>query len=156
MPALKKYPSNPNIEGCCLYAFYNNYCCRIDCKVTVAKLFSFRIVKISHFMLYYSCYRPQTGTERGCLRLEMFASFIVTVLAGVTCHYVIKWLDGNKQSVTSLWGQAFPLPKLGIEKPLMCGRGLFVCRLHWIVYIFLSTDTIAYANFFFKILNLKI
>lgn len=32
----------------------------------------------------------------GCSCMEIFMSFVVAVMAGVTCHYVIKWLDGNK------------------------------------------------------------
>ena len=27
--------------------------------------------------------------------LEFFISFLVAVLGGVTCHYIIKWLDGD-------------------------------------------------------------
>ena len=28
--------------------------------------------------------------------LESIVSFIVAVMAGVVCHYIIKWLDGDK------------------------------------------------------------
>ena len=27
---------------------------------------------------------------------DFVISFLVTVMAGVVCHYIIKWLDGNK------------------------------------------------------------
>ena len=27
--------------------------------------------------------------------LEILASFFVAVAAGVACHYIIKWLDGD-------------------------------------------------------------
>ena len=30
-------------------------------------------------------------------------SFIIAVAAGVACHLICKWLDGDKQSVTGLW-----------------------------------------------------
>ena len=40
--------------------------------------------------------RPHTGKERGCIALDYLISFIVAVAAGVACHYIIKWLDGDK------------------------------------------------------------
>lgn len=27
--------------------------------------------------------------------MEMVITFLVTVTAGVACHYIIKWLDGD-------------------------------------------------------------
>lgn len=30
--------------------------------------------------------------------MEYILSFIVTVAAGVACHYIIKWLDGVSHS----------------------------------------------------------
>ena len=27
--------------------------------------------------------------------MELFASFLIAVVAGVACHYIIKWLDGD-------------------------------------------------------------
>ncbi len=30
--------------------------------------------------------------------MEFFISFLVAVLGGVTCHYVVKWLDGDDGS----------------------------------------------------------
>ncbi len=27
--------------------------------------------------------------------MEILASFLIAVMAGVACHYIIKWLDGN-------------------------------------------------------------
>ena len=30
--------------------------------------------------------------------MELFASFLITVAAGVACHYIIKWLDGDNKS----------------------------------------------------------
>jgi len=29
--------------------------------------------------------------------LEFFISFLVAVLGGVACHYIIKWLDGDDE-----------------------------------------------------------
>lgn len=31
----------------------------------------------------------------GGVHMEYFASFLITVLGGVACHYIIKWLDGD-------------------------------------------------------------
>ena len=28
-------------------------------------------------------------------RMEIIITFLVAVAAGVTCHYIIKWLDGD-------------------------------------------------------------
>ena len=36
------------------------------------------------------------ATERGGLALNAIVSFLVAVAAGVACHYIIKWLDGDK------------------------------------------------------------
>ena len=35
--------------------------------------------------------------------MDLALSFIVAVAAGVVCHYIIKWLDGDKYPVTNLW-----------------------------------------------------
>lgn len=34
--------------------------------------------------------------------MDFLASLIVTITGDVICHYIIKWLDRNKYSVTSL------------------------------------------------------
>ncbi len=31
----------------------------------------------------------------GGVRMEVVITFLVAVAAGVVCHYIIKWLDGN-------------------------------------------------------------
>lgn len=36
---------------------------------------------------------PYTGTERGCAIMGIFSSFLLSVLAGIVCHYICKWLD---------------------------------------------------------------
>ena len=49
------------------------------------------------YNIYVAHRYPQQG---GGVRMEFFASFLITVMAGVACHYIIKWLDsddkGNK------------------------------------------------------------
>ncbi len=29
--------------------------------------------------------------------MELFFSFLATVVGGVVCHYIIKWLDSNNK-----------------------------------------------------------
>lgn len=80
--------------------------------------------------------------------MEFIISFIVTVAAGVACHYIIKWLDGDEYSVASLWGLSLPTPKIGIEKPEgLVHLRVFCCRSLWNNYILLPTGIIAYAVF---------
>lgn len=38
----------------------------------------------------------ESGDRREVFHLDHILSFIVAVAAGVTCHYIIKWLDGDK------------------------------------------------------------
>lgn len=38
----------------------------------------------------------KSGDRREVFHLDHILSFIVAVAAGVTCHYIIKWLDGDK------------------------------------------------------------
>jgi hypothetical protein len=47
-------------------------------------------------MIEYVCYRSQTGKGREVGIVNYIFSFIVAVAAGVACHYIIKWLDGDK------------------------------------------------------------
>ncbi len=35
---------------------------------------------------------PTTG---GSVHIEVIITFLVAVAAGVACHYIIKWLDGD-------------------------------------------------------------
>lgn len=39
---------------------------------------------------------PLYRNRKGVPQMEVFLSFYVAVMAGVVCHYVIKWLDGDK------------------------------------------------------------
>ncbi len=34
--------------------------------------------------------------QKGVNCMEIFITFVVAVAAGVACHYIIKWLDGDK------------------------------------------------------------
>lgn len=36
--------------------------------------------------------------QGGGVNVEYFVSFLITVLSGVACHYIIKWLDGDDKS----------------------------------------------------------
>jgi len=36
--------------------------------------------------------------------MEVVISFLVAVLAGVACHYIIKWLDSDDKSNNNLVG----------------------------------------------------
>jgi len=35
--------------------------------------------------------------QKGGVCMEVFITFLVAVAAGVACHYIIKWLDGDKK-----------------------------------------------------------
>ena len=37
---------------------------------------------------------PTTG---GGVNMEVIIAFLVAVAAGVVCHYIIKWLDGDNK-----------------------------------------------------------
>ena len=47
-------------------------------------------------VIEYICYRLLDWYRREVNCMEYIISLIVTVVAGVICHYIIKWLDGNK------------------------------------------------------------
>ena len=53
-------------------------------------------------MLLCQCYRTYTGNRKGVHYMEDAISFIFAVMAGVVCHLICKWMDGDKQPVTSL------------------------------------------------------
>ena len=42
------------------------------------------------------CYRLLDWYRKEVFTVEVFVSFVVAVVAGVICHYIIKWLDGEK------------------------------------------------------------
>ncbi len=39
---------------------------------------------------------PLYWWQEGGACMEFILSFLVAVVAGVACHYIIKWLDGDK------------------------------------------------------------
>ena len=39
-----------------------------------------------------------TLQQGGGVRMEFFISYLIAVAAGVACHYIIKWLDGDDKS----------------------------------------------------------
>ena len=48
--------------------------------------------------------------------MEILTSFLIAVMAGVACHYIIKWLDGDDNDNE---------PK---RKPSECRPGVFACE----------------------------
>ena len=51
-------------------------------------------IKKGAFIVYYRCYRPRLVTGRGCIKmLEIFISFIVSIIASIISYYICKWLD---------------------------------------------------------------
>ena len=46
-------------------------------------------------MIYRRSYRPYTGIRKGVPYVEYLLSFIIAVMGGVVCHYIIKWLDDD-------------------------------------------------------------
>ncbi len=58
-------------------------------------------MKINHLFCSKMCYnhivvQPRPGTGGGEVPMEIILSFLVSCAAGVACHYIIKWLDGDK------------------------------------------------------------
>ena len=64
--------------------------------------------------------------------MDFVLSFVVAVAAGIVCHCVNKWLDGDEYSVTSLRHK--PPYQNGIEKPQSGHSGVFRCRPQWITF----------------------
>jgi len=56
---------------------------------------------MSQPLWYNSDVTAPIPVRKGGVNMEVFIAFLVAVAAGVACHYIIKWLDG--ESVTSLW-----------------------------------------------------
>ena len=38
---------------------------------------------------------PRYWQQEGGVHVKELISFLITVAAGVACHYIIKWLDGD-------------------------------------------------------------
>ena len=47
-------------------------------------------------MWYDECVTAPRLVQKGVNCMEIFITFVVAVAAGVACHYIIKWLDGDK------------------------------------------------------------
>ena len=83
--------------------------------------------------------------------MNVITAFLVAVAAGVACHYIIKWLDGddkdNKQP-----SEYFVTVKRKEESPncTLLRFGDFIL-FHMNLLLLLSNDIIAYANFNFNI-----
>ena len=42
------------------------------------------------------CYHLYTGDRKEVFCVEYILSLVIAVVGGVVCHYIIKWLDGNR------------------------------------------------------------
>ncbi len=51
---------------------------------------------VSQYAIICMLSYPIRQRKGGVNVLESIISFIVTVVAGVACHYIIKWLDSDK------------------------------------------------------------
>jgi hypothetical protein len=47
-------------------------------------------------MLYLQCCPTDTRQREEVIYVDVVISFIVSLMTGVACHYIIKWLDGDK------------------------------------------------------------
>lgn len=72
--------------------------------------------------------RRRNWYGKGVSDRDLLLSLIIAVVASVISHLICKWLDSDKQSVTSLW---FKLPcQKGIENPSAVTPGfLLVVRI---------------------------
>ena len=59
--------------------------------------------------------------------MDLFASLIVTVMGGVICHYIIKWLSNDTPSAATL------------------GFLMFVVKSHELLHFSLPIGIIAYV-----------
>ena len=63
-------------------------------QIYIRNTISFDINKVQ-YVLYLECYRlPQV--QRGGVKMDNIINFVVVVMAGVVCHCINKWLDGDK------------------------------------------------------------
>ena len=64
-------------------------CCDIATKI--------KEVELNRFPCYNAnVTASETGDRKEVSSLDTITSFLVAVMAGVVCHYIIKWLDGDK------------------------------------------------------------
>ena len=93
----------------------------------------------------------QDRQRKGVIIMDLYSSFLLSVMASIIAYYICKWLDRKKQSVVSL-GFKPSIPK-GIKTPGVPAPGVFVAwylyrrylgRFHWGIihhgfFIFLSS-----------------
>ena len=53
------------------------------------------MIEVHRIICYIFLLPTDTRNREEVSALEFFISFLVAVLGGVTCHYIIKWLDGD-------------------------------------------------------------
>lgn len=46
-------------------------------------------------MIKSSCCHYPIRQRKGGASLELLISFLISVIAGIACHYICKWLDGD-------------------------------------------------------------
>ena len=56
--------------------------------------FNFRFLFLTGYAIIFMLSYP-IRQRKGGGHMEILASFLVAVMAGVACHYIIKWLDGD-------------------------------------------------------------
>ena len=50
----------------------------------------------SRHMLYWLCCHPRIRQRKGGVHMiEAVGSILITVVGGIMCHYIIRWLDGD-------------------------------------------------------------
>lgn len=54
------------------------------------------MIEIPRAMRYNSHVTAPRQVREGGVRVEVLVKFLVAVAAGVACHYIIKWLDGDE------------------------------------------------------------
>ena len=60
---------------------------------------NFEIKVQKYQMVWYNlCVAHRHPQQGGGVCMEVVISFLVAVLAGVACHYIIKWLDSDDKS----------------------------------------------------------
>lgn len=84
--------------------------------------------------------------------MKLFASFLITVAAGVACHCIIKRLNGDGKSNKSP-GRYFATIKVKKNPRTVQehGSGISFFVHMELLHLFLPKGTIAYANFNCKI-----
>lgn len=82
--------------------------------------------------------------------MEVVLSFLVAVAAGVVCHYVIKWLDSDKYSVT---GPGL-FHRIWKRKPQSWHSGVFALSSYMDLFYLFAYRHYSICNFSFQYANL--